>query len=103
MTYNHLAKICGALSLLSPIGAYWIGWGNFGVATFFVFLGFGVLFNSLDAKEREIEMLRYEMHNLAFGSAKEKEEAQSYATGQVLLLEVAKKEMIKKYDSKPNE
>lgn len=72
---------------------------NFGWTAFFILLGLALMFNSIEEKEEEITLLRYEMHNLAYGSMEEKEEARSYANEKLLLLEQAKEELAKKYGS----
>lgn len=96
MKYATLTKICASISFLSIIffakdESLWL------IAGFFVFLGFSVLFHRLEEENDEVKMLRYEMHNLVFGSAEEKEEAKSYAVEKKLLLDWAKGEIIKKY------
>ena len=99
MNYKTITKICVILTLL--LGAYmlWKGGTNFGWTAFFVLLGLAALFNTLNEKEREITTLRYEMYKLAFGSAKDKEEAQSYATEQKMLLEIATRRTIEKNEN----
>ena len=97
MTYKTLTKVCVVLIILSGTYMLWKGGSNFGWAAFFVLLGLAALFNALNEKEREIETLRYEIYKLAFGSAKDKEEAQSYATEQKMLLEIATRRIVEKY------
>ncbi len=63
MSYKTLSKICGAISVLSVVymityeGRY-VGW-----IVFFVFLAFGILFNTLDEKQEEINNLHSPKEN----------------------------------------
>ena len=72
---------------------------NFVWTAFFILLGLGIMFRSMEERDENMRIIRYELHNALFGSDEEKEEARSYAMGQHLLLEDAKKEMEKKYGS----
>lgn len=76
---------------------------NFVWTAFFILLGLGIMFHSAEEQEEKIRIIRYELHNMIFGSDKEKEEACAYAVEQHLLLEDAKKEMEKKYGSHKDE
>ncbi|HXK35999.1 MAG TPA: hypothetical protein VJ553_00250, partial [Candidatus Paceibacterota bacterium] len=62
MTYKTLARICAIISGVSIIYMFLIAQEgtNFGWTVFFVFLAFAVLFNTLDEKVKEIEILRSE-------------------------------------------
>lgn len=57
MTYKTLGRVCLVLSVLAPIGGNWLGFESSGW-TFFMFLGFAVLFHSLDEQAENIEALR---------------------------------------------
>lgn len=73
---------------------------NFIGTAFLVFIGLSVLFGHISDKDREIQTLRYILHQSVFGSDSEKSEAHSYAVEQKLLLDIAKRDFEAKYENK---
>ena len=104
MRYRTLTKIFVTLLILVVIRLLRVDevlvGENFIWTAFFILLALGLLFNSMEERDEKIRMLRYEMHNLVFGSSEEKREADSYAIEKRPLLETAKKEMTERYGSK---
>ena len=60
MTYKTLSKICAVISGTSIVYMFLVTYEgtNFGWTVFFVFLGFSIVFSTLEEKEKEIEVLR---------------------------------------------
>lgn len=58
MRRNTLARICGAIVFLDIVYMLYAGGTNTTWTIFFVFLVLAILFNAIDEKDSEIEMLR---------------------------------------------
>ena len=100
MIYSTLGKICVTLAFVVIFYMFLQGGTNLGWTAFIVLLVLFSFFKTLYEKECEIEILRYEMWNFAFGGAKGKEEAQSYANEQRMLLEITARRVLEKIKNK---
>ncbi len=71
--------------------------GNFIWTAFFILLGLGLMFNQIEERDREVQVLRYRLHQSIFGNTQERDGASSYAVSNRLLLDMAKRELEKQY------